>query len=100
VYEVVWEFQPAPRREREFESVYGPTGLWAALFRREPGYLGTELIPPRERDGWYRTIDRWESAAAYERFRKTCASEYNALDRACQSLTSDERPVCSGSTDA
>jgi quinol monooxygenase YgiN len=100
VYEVVWEFQPAPGCAREFESVYGPTGLWAALFRRDPGYLGTELIPPREPGGWYRTIDRWESAAAYERFRQTCGSEYNALDRACQSLTSHERAVTSGSTDA
>jgi hypothetical protein len=70
VHEIVWEFQPAPRRERDFESVYGPTGLWVELFRRDPGYLGSELIPPREPGGWYRTIDRWESVAAYERFRE------------------------------
>jgi hypothetical protein len=97
VYEIVWEFQPAPRRERDFESVYGPTGLWAALFGRDPGYLGTELIPPREAGAWYRTIDRWESAAAYERFRQTWGAEYNALDRACEALTSHEHPVSAGS---
>lgn len=98
MYEIVWEFQPASRRERDFESVYPPTGLWAALFRRDPGYLGTELIPPRESGGCYRTIDRWESAAAYQRFRQMWGSEYDALDRACESLTSDERPVRRGSS--
>lgn len=97
MYEIVWEFQPAPRRERDFESACGPTGIWAVLFRRDPGYLGTELIPPRESGGWYRTIDRWESAAAYERFQETWSSEYNALDHACESLTSAERPVSRGS---
>jgi hypothetical protein len=96
VYEIVWEFQPAPRRERDFESAYGPTGPWVALFRRDPGYLGTDLIPPRESGGLYRTIDRWESAAAYEMFRRRWGSEYSALDQACASLTSDERPVSSG----
>jgi antibiotic biosynthesis monooxygenase len=96
VYEIVWEFQAAPRRERDFESVYGPAGLWAALFRRDPGYLGTELISPRESGGWYRTIDRWVSAGAYERFRQRWGSEYSALDHECESLTSDERPVSTG----
>jgi hypothetical protein len=97
VYEIVWEFQPAPRRERDFESVYGPAGLWVDLFRRDPGFLGTELIVPREPGGWYRTIDRWESAAAYERFRQRWGSEYEALDETCESLTSAERAVSTGS---
>jgi heme-degrading monooxygenase HmoA len=98
VYEIVWEFQPAPQRERDFESVYGPAGAWAALFRRDPGFLGTELIAPREAGSWYRTIDRWESADAYERFRQAWGSEYEALDRACESLTSAECPVSPAST--
>ncbi len=99
MYEVVWEFHPAPHREREFESAYGPTGLWTALFRRDPGYLGTELLPPSDAGGWYRTIDRWESPAAYERFRRTWHSEYSALDRACESLTSEERAVKPGGSE-
>ena len=90
MYEVVWEFRPAPHRQREFEAAYGPTGVWVELFRRDPGYLGTVLIPPSESAGWYRTIDRWESPAAYERFRRTWDSEYQALDRACESLTAGE----------
>jgi hypothetical protein len=93
MYEIVWEFQPALHREREFESAYGSTGPWVALFRRDPGYLGTELVVPREPGGWYRTIDRWESLAAYERFRQTWDADYVALDRACGALTLHERPL-------
>lgn len=96
VHEIIWEFRPAPDRERDFETTYGPAGPWADLFRRADGYLGTELIPPRAPGGWYRTIDRWDSAAAYERFRQTCRAEYAALDDACESLTLEERPVRAG----
>ena len=49
---------------------------------RGAGYVGTELVPPREAGGWYRTIDRWESAADYERFRQAWRGEYAALDKA------------------
>ena len=96
MYEIVWEFQPVPDREHEFESFYGSTGPWVDLFRRDTGFLGTELIRPREPGGWYRTIDRWESPAAFERFRQHWASDYEALDRACESLTIGERPVSRG----
>ena len=78
MHEIVWDFQPARGREREFEAAYGSTGPWVALFRRDPSYIGTELVAPREAGGWYRTIDRWESAAAYERFRQTWDAEYVA----------------------
>ncbi len=96
MYEIVWEFRPAPECEQEFEAAYGPAGPWVALFRRDPGFLGTQLVAPREPGGWYRTIDRWESTAAYERFRKTWDAEYVALDRACEALTLHERPLNRG----
>jgi hypothetical protein len=98
VYEIVWEFLPAPGREREFEVAYAPSGPWVELFRLGSGYLGSELIPPREPGSWYRTIDRWESREAYEAFRRAFRSEYDALDSACERLTLQERPVSSGST--
>ena len=93
MHEIIWEFRPAPNRERDFEIAYGPSGPCVGRFRRGPGYLGTELIAAREPGGWYRTVDRWESAAAYQRFRATWHAEYAALDKACESLTSEERPV-------
>ena len=98
MYAIVWEFLPAPGREREFEAAYAPTGPWVELFRRAAGYVGSELIPPHEAGGWYRTIDRWESREAFEAFRRAFGPEYGALDGACERLTLEERPVSSGST--
>jgi heme-degrading monooxygenase HmoA len=96
VYEIVWEFQPAPDCEREFESVYGASGAWVELFRRDAGFLGTELVRPRQPGEWYRTIDRWDSRTSYQRFRERWAAEYEALDRASERLTRAERPVDRG----
>jgi heme-degrading monooxygenase HmoA len=43
--------------------------------------------------GRYVTIDRWESAAAFDAFRRRYAREFEALDRDCEALTTDERPL-------
>ncbi|HET8948259.1 MAG TPA: NUDIX domain-containing protein [Candidatus Polarisedimenticolia bacterium] len=85
---LVWEFAPAAGREAEFERAYGPEGDWARLFRRDPAYLGTELL--RGAAGRYLTLDRWLSRAAFEAFKKREAAEYAALDRRMEALTSHE----------
>lgn len=95
-YSIVWEFRPAPGRVAEFVEAYGGEGRWARLFRRGKGYLGTELQPPADGDAWYRTTDRWSSAADYEAFKAAFAAEYHALDEACDALTAEERHVRSG----
>jgi hypothetical protein len=41
----------------------------------------------------YLTIDRWQTAQAYEEFRAKYGAEYRELDGACEELTSDERLV-------
>jgi len=85
---LVWEFAPAAGREAEFERAYGPDGDWARLFRRDPAYLGTELL--RGAGGRYLTLDRWRSRAAFEAFRKREAEDYAVLDRRMEALTSHE----------
>jgi hypothetical protein len=90
---VVWEFLPVPGRERRFVEAYGPSGTWEQLFKRAAGYRSTELVPAAGRPGWYRTVDHWDSRDAYEAFRRDFASEYAALDVACELLTSEERFV-------
>lgn len=94
MHTIVWEFRPAPGKEAEFVAAYDNDGAWVQLFRRGTGYLGTELIPVA--DGWCRTIDRWDSEEAYRQFRRQFATEYAALDRACEVLTQEERPVSIG----
>jgi heme-degrading monooxygenase HmoA len=93
VYVIVWMFRPRPGRAAEFEWEYGPDGSWAALFRGAPGYLGTDLLCAADASGWYLTVDRWESSAAYEAFRVARQSEYDALDRACGGMTASEERV-------
>ena len=95
-FRIIWEFRPAQGRVSGFELAYGADGLWAELFRRAQGYLGTELVPPIAPGGWYRTIDRWESEDDYEAFLEAFAAEYQALDAACTALTADERFVEAG----
>ena len=87
---IIWEFRARRGREGEFERVYGPDGDWANFFRRGEGYLGTELMHDVETPGRYVTIDRWTSAAAYEDFRSRNLSEYETIDRRCESLTEHE----------
>lgn len=97
-FRIIWEFRPAPGKVAAFELAYGPDGLWADLFRRGAGYVGTELIRPAGAGGWYRTIDEWESEDDYEAFLEAFAEEYEALDADCAMLTADEQFILSEDT--
>jgi heme-degrading monooxygenase HmoA len=88
MFAIIWRFRPRKDAAASFEAAYGPSGDWAEFFRTGDGYLGTELL--RNNDGSYVTIDRWRSAADFERFRERWAGEYALLDRACEVLTDEE----------
>ena len=87
----VWEFRVRPAATEAFEAAYAPDGEWARLFRRDAGYLGTELLRDRAEPGRYLTVDRWRSAAAWEAFRDRHGADYAALDERCEPLTLAER---------
>jgi 8-oxo-dGTP diphosphatase len=89
---IVWEFRVRPGCEAAFQAAYSSEGDWAVLFRRAPGYLGTELLRAPEA-GRYVTIDRWVSSAAFEAFRDAHRREYEELDRRCADLTIEETPL-------
>jgi heme-degrading monooxygenase HmoA len=93
MYVVLWRFTPVVGREGEFERVYGPSGEWALLFRRDDGYLGTELFRRSEGPREYLTLDRWVSRDAYESFRARFSSEYRRLDGRLEELTEEETPL-------
>lgn len=90
---LIWEFRVRPGREAEFEEVYGPQGAWAKLFDSAQGYLGTQLLVDPEGERRYLTVDRWASAAAFQRFRELRAAEYEALDARCAGFTDAETPL-------
>jgi heme-degrading monooxygenase HmoA len=92
-FTIVWRFTIHPESKVRFESIYGPNGAWAVLFARSAGYRGTELLRETTDPDSYLTIDRWESAAAFEEFRRQFAAEYEALDRDCEDLTQTETKI-------
>jgi len=89
-YIIVWEFHVAAAKRRKFERAYGPDGVWAKFFRSAPDYRGTELLRDRNKPGRYLTADRWNSRAAYERFRNSNSDQYQAIDERCEALTERE----------
>jgi heme-degrading monooxygenase HmoA len=93
MFVVVWQFEIAEEKVAAFEAAYGPEGAWAQLFRVSPEYLGTELLRDAYVPFCYLTIDRWASEDAFRAFRKDHDKEYEALDRASDSLTSRETRI-------
>ena len=95
MFAILWEFVPAPGKEREFEAAYGPKGLWAEFFADADGFLGTDLLREADGDGPYMTFDRWRSADDYDAFVTANRQAYAELDEECQALTT--REFCRGS---
>jgi heme-degrading monooxygenase HmoA len=83
MFVIVWQFEIAEDKTKEFE----------ALFRSAAGYLGTELLHDAYAAGSYLTIDRWNSEDDFRAFRKQHDADYEAVDRACDSLTTREARI-------
>ncbi|MDP9269126.1 MAG: antibiotic biosynthesis monooxygenase [Acidobacteriota bacterium] len=95
--QVIWEYRVHRAKADAFEKYYGARGDWAQFFRQGAGYLGTTLL--RDPDvvgveaGHYATIDQWDSAGDFQRFKEKFAAEYKQRDAHCTQFTSDERFV-------
>jgi heme-degrading monooxygenase HmoA len=92
-YMIVWEFRPRKGAEAAFEDGYGAHGVWARLFERGAGFVGTELNRDLKDPSRYLTLDFWVSKEAYDAFRAACLAEYQAIDEQCESLTEYEREL-------
>ena len=92
-YIYIWAFKVHPEHAEAFRQHYGEGGAWTQLFRRAPGYLGTQLLQDETDPLHFVTIDTWSSSEDYEAFRASFASEYAALDRLCEGLTVEETLV-------
>ncbi|HEX4321837.1 MAG TPA: antibiotic biosynthesis monooxygenase [Acidobacteriaceae bacterium] len=93
MFVILWQFDIAEEKVADFEAAYGREGSWAKLFSLSPDYLGTELLRDAYVPGRYLTIDRWSSEDAFRAFRAAHDSDYEALDRACDSLTASEARI-------
>jgi heme-degrading monooxygenase HmoA len=90
MYFIIWEYRVKAEHESDFTSVYSEHGDWVQLFRKSPGYIGTELLHDQTKKDRYLTIDRWESTEAYDAFRLSSDREYRTLDRKCSNWTEEE----------
>jgi heme-degrading monooxygenase HmoA len=89
----VWKFRPPDGHEQEFARSYSGTGRWAELFARAAGFRGTTLLAPVEPDGWWLTLDRWDSAAEFEAFGQRFGEEYLILDAELDGIAGEEEFV-------
>jgi quinol monooxygenase YgiN len=89
----IWQFRVATEKADEFRAVYGPDGAWAALFRREAGFLGTELLRSETHPNIFVTIDHWDSIEAWAAFLRAWGDDYGALDRRCDELRVSEGEI-------
>jgi heme-degrading monooxygenase HmoA len=83
----IWQFRVPSEKADEFREVYGSAGAWATLFRREAGFLGTELLNSTTHPNIFVTIDRWISPEAWAAFLRAWGDEYAAMDRRCAELS-------------
>lgn len=89
----VWKFKPAAGREDEFAEAYAGQGVWACLFEQASGFVGTSLMRPAERGGWWLTLDRWTSESDFRAFQRDFGDEYRALDTELEGVAGEEEFV-------
>ena len=91
--QTIWTYEVKPERCEEFERKYASDGDWVRLFSKAGGYRGTTLLRRVGEGAKYATIDRWESAAALEEFKRNFEREYRELDSVCEEMTIAEEHV-------
>ena len=89
----IWKFRPPEGRGDAFAEPYEGDGVWARLFGRSTGYVGTCLLRPAETGGWWLTLDRWVTEADFHAFQRDFGEEYRALDAELEGVAGDEEFV-------
>jgi heme-degrading monooxygenase HmoA len=89
----MWRFIVKPGKQPEFEELYAPGGLWAALFHESRAYHGTILMRSHDEDRAYTLIDFWDHRSDFDAFKAKFASAYGALDHEGDGLTDLEEHI-------
>ena len=89
-YIYMWEFHVKESSIAAFEKAYGQNGDWVKLFKKDKGYIKTELQKDINNIGRYVTIDYWTSQEACLNFREKYKEEFAAIDEQCETLTLKE----------
>ena len=87
------DLRPATGHEEAFAAAYGPAGDWVSLYRAAPGFVDLRLLShPRQR-GWWRSVERWKSAAARSAFHAANAADCARVEASCAVLVAERREV-------
>ena len=93
MFVIVWQFEIAEEKIAAFEAAYGPDGPWAQLFRIAPELPGHRAASRRVRPRQISHHRPLGQRRAFRAFRKQHDADYEALDRACDDLTSRETRI-------
>lgn len=95
----IWDYDVPDESMAAFRVAYGAQGAWAELFRRAPGFLGTELYRDGNRGDRFLTIDRWRNEQNWRSFQAAFGSAYEALDARLDGLAVAERALFEGTSE-
>ena len=89
----IWKYVVREGCELDFETLYGPDGGWAQLFRKGAQYLGTDLLRDRSKKRSYVTVDHWVSETSHREFVSEHGEEFAELDLKGERLTTKETRI-------
>jgi heme-degrading monooxygenase HmoA len=87
---ILWEYIVREDCLERFLELYSPTGRWVQLFKKHPGFVGTDLMRDTSNSTRFVTIDIWESLPAYTAMKEKSGAAYEVLDKLGDSLTISE----------
>lgn len=88
--EILWEYMVREDCLERFLELYSPSGRWVQLFKKYPGFVGTDLLRDTSNSARFVTIDIWESLSAYAAMKEKSGAEYEVLDKLGDCLTLSE----------
>ena len=91
MFTVVWSYEVKPEHIEAFIDAYRSGGLWARLFHRGEGYLGTDLYRSTDQANAFVTIDRWRSREHCTDFMVKQREAYAGLDAKCDAWPLSEQ---------
>lgn len=90
MYTIIWTYRIDPDHRARFIEAYRSGGRWSTFFKTGAGYLGTEFFQNPDDPDVFLTLDRWQSASAYDAFARAHGEEYERIDRECDAFTISE----------
>ena len=90
---IIWKYIVKNGCQSNFEEKYGLKGIWDMFFKKQTGYITTELLKGLMKKNEYFTLDKWISKEHYEECLSKNIEEYKKIDYSCESMTESEEKV-------